>query len=150
MGAIVYTTVQEHVNKHPYEIHDVPATYGPVDAYFFDKNTPGPIFQSFPGEKNSGRYTIAALVDMYFNNVSFTFNSVEDMLEIEKYLGTYIAVLEQEEQYASRENLEYLNRARKFFRFLKKRNDTICHKRSEKYEVNNPFYAIINDPTIRS
>lgn len=139
MGIIVYTDIRSLVNKKPYLIHNVPATYGPVEAYFLDKNSAGPLYTPLEGERSTGRYTISALIDMYFNKIEFTFDSHEQLREIERYLGIYISIMEQDEHLASRENKEYLNRARSLFKFLNMKVQNL-DKRLEKTKVNkNPF-----------
>lgn len=139
MNIIVYPDVRVLVNKKPYLIHNVPATYGPIEEYFLDKNSAGLLYKPLDNERSTGRYTISALIDMYFNKVDFTFDSIGQMLEIEQYLGTYIAVMEQEEAFANREQKEYLNRARALFKFLKTKVDAV-NKKKRKMEISkNPF-----------
>ena len=76
---------------------------------------------------------------MYFNKIEFTFDSHEQLREIERYLGIYISIMEQDEHLASRENKEYLNRARSLFKFLNMKVQNL-DKRLEKTKVNkNPF-----------
>ena len=139
MGVIVYSDIRVLVNKKPYLIHNVPATYGPIESYFLDKDSAGLLYTPLENERSSGRYTISALIDMYFNKVDFTFDSHDQLREIEKYLGTYIAVMEQEEAFANREQKEYLNRARALFKFLKTKVDAV-NKKKRKMEISkNPF-----------
>lgn len=140
---IIYNDIKVLVNKKPYLIHNVPATYGPIEAYFLDKNSAGPLYTPLEGERGTGRYTISALIDMYFNKVDFTFDTIEQMCEIEKYLGTYISIMEQDEHFANREQKEYLNRARALFKFLKVKVDKVNKKKEKDRITKNPFLNTI-------
>lgn len=145
MGIIVYSDVRVLVNKKPYLIHNVPATYGPVESYFLDKNSAGLLYTPLEGERSSGRYTISALIDMYFNKIDFTFDSNDQLREIERYLGIYIAILEQEEHFANREQKEYLNRARALFKFLHMKVENL-NKKQQKSKINqNPFLNAVTN-----
>ena len=145
MGVIVYSDIRVLVNKKPYLIHNVPATYGPIESYFLDKDSAGLLYTPLENERSSGRYTISALIDMYFNKVDFTFDSHDQLREIEKYLGTYIAVMEQEEHYANREQLEYLNRARLLFKFLHSKVENLDKKQYKNKVNKNPFLNAVTN-----
>ena len=139
----VYYDIRELVNHKKYLLHGVPATYGPQETYFMSTTSPGPIYTPLRGEKGTCTYTIATIIDMYFNEVDFKFDSAKQMREIERYLGTYIAVMEQDEYYLSREHKEYLNRAKNLFEFLHKKVQKLDEKDREKNldreKKTNPF-----------
>ena len=148
---IIYTDITELINKKKYMIHGVPCTYGPIEAYWFSKDSPGPVYTPLRGEKGTGMYSIASLIDMYFNKVDFKFNSYEQMREIERYLGTYIAVIERVEKFLNREQKEYLRRARDLFKFLNGKVDYLDKKestiRKEKELSINPFLKAVVQTT---
>ena len=145
MGIIIYKDIRTLINKKPYIIHNVPATYGPIESYFLDKNSAGALYTPLEGERSTGRYTISALIDMYFNKVDFTFDSHDQLREVEKYLGTYIAVMEQEEHLANREQKEYLNRARMLFKFLHTKVDCLNKKYQKTQLTKNPFLNAVSN-----
>ena len=140
---IIFTDITELINNKKYMIHGVPCTYGPIESYWFNNTSPGPVYTPLRGEKGTGMYSIASLIDMYFNKVDFKFNSYDQMREIERYLGTYIAVIEQDEKFLNREQKEYLNRARDLFKFLTGKVEHLNNRdadiRKAKELKTNPF-----------
>lgn len=148
---IIFTDITELVNKKKYLIHGVPCTYGPIEAYWFNKTSPGPMYTPLRGEKGTGMYSIASLIDMYFNKVDFKFDSYDQMKEVEKYLGTYISVIEQDEKFLNREQKEYLKRAKDLFKYLNGKVEYLINKettiRKEQELKTNPFLRAVTQTT---
>lgn len=150
---IIYLDIRELVNKKKYMLHGVPCSYTPVESYFISKDSPGPLYTPLKGEVGTGMFTIATMIDMYFNKVDFVFDSTDQMREVEKYLGTYLATIEQDLKYMNREQKEYINRAKDFYKFLCKKVDYLEYldkkKREEKEKRHNPFLSEVKKYTIR-
>lgn len=140
MGTIFYANIVDHVNKQKYFIHGVPADYGVTEKYWISKDSAGPNYTPLRGERSTMAVTIATLVDMYFNEVDFKFHSEDQMRQIERYLGTYISTIEASEYELSKEQKEYLNRAKNFFNFLKKKVDILDKDDLKKKLHNDKFF----------
>ena len=140
---IIYPDIRNLINKKPYLIHEVPVTYGPAEMFFLDKNSAGPIYTPSKRQRSTGRYTIASLIDMYFNKVDFVFDSYSQMREIEKYLGIYLAVMENsvDRHLATREHTEYLNRAKQLFMFLQDKVQKQNKREQTENLKKNPFLS---------
>lgn len=143
MGTIFYPNVIDHVNKYKYFIHGIPADYGVIEKYWISKDSPGPNYVPLRGEKSSMMIPISTLVDLYFNEVDFKFHSYDQMRQIERYLGTYISVMEAHQDNLSREQKEYINRAKNFFNFLKKKVDVLDKDELKKNLHNNDFFSAV-------
>lgn len=152
---MVYLDVRDHVNKYTYRLHDVPATYGPVQTYFLRKDSPGPLYVPTPREHYSCDYTIASMVDMYFNKVRFTFDSTDQMKEVFRYLNAYIATMEEETNLdlLSREQKEYFQRAVSFRNSMIPRIERILKKEvlenSKKRSFLNTVRSTLDQPKRR-
>lgn len=149
----IYLDIRDLVNKRKYLLHNVPCNYTPVESYFISKYSPGPLYTPLKGEVGTGMFTIATIIDMYFNKVDFSFDSTDQLKEVEKYLGTYLAVMEEDSKYLTREQKEYINRAKELYKFLAKRVDRLevleKQKREEKEKKTNPFLSEVKKYNIR-
>lgn len=107
----MFLRIVDHINYRTYPLDDVPVTYGPLPSYFFEKNSAGPIHLPYEGETGRGRYTIAHMIEMYFNRIPFTVIETGDILDIEFYLKRYIDSLGDPGTTLGQEEREYKRRA---------------------------------------
>ena len=111
---IVYPNITDYINKKRFPLHDIPDSYGMINEYFLDPTTCGPIRSSLYGETGYGHYTIADMIDMFNNEIPFTFSRRENVFEIYRYLFEYVELLEENKHNLDRLTLNYLDRAQKF------------------------------------
>lgn len=111
---IVYQHITDYINKKRFPLHDIPDSYGMINEYFLDPSTCGPIRSSLYGETGYGNYTIADMIDMFNNDIPFTFSKKESVFEIYRYLFEYVELLEENKHNLDKFTLNYLERAKKF------------------------------------
>lgn len=111
---IVYPHISDYINKRRFPLHDIPDSYGMINEYFLDPSTCGPIRSSLYGETGYGNYTIADMIDMFNNEIPFTFSKKENVFEIYRYLFEYVELLEENKHSLDKFTLNYLERSKKF------------------------------------
>ena len=89
-----------------------------INEYFLDPSTCGPIRSSLYGETGYGNYTIADMIDMFNNEIPFTFSKRENVFEIYRYLSEYVELLENKHS-LDKFTLNYLERSKKFLEKIK-------------------------------
>ena len=139
----MFLRIVDHINCRTYPLDDVPATYGPLPSYFFEKNSAGPIHLPYEGETGRGRYTIAHMIEMYFNKLPFTIIETGDILDIEKHLGRYIDSFFEPGTVLGKEDKEYQRRAEALY---EKIHTSACRIRSrfpdKKFKA-SPFLELV-------
>lgn len=120
---IRYSSLDVHINSKPYELDEIPATYTPLHSYFLDENNVGPIYTPIPGETGWGKYTIADMIDMYYNEVPFRFVYHKDIYEVDAYVNEYVKIMLEKKKLSqlTLEAEEYINRAEKFSLIIRRK-----------------------------
>ena len=129
---VVFTNVVDHINKRLYPLDEVPCSYGMVPSYYLE-NDLVPIYDPHPDEVGRGMYTIAHMIDMYFNKVPFTFIYEGDVFSVRDKLRLYMDTFEHV-QLIDPDQQEFLNRANALYKELV----ISCQRLLNKYKGRQP------------
>jgi hypothetical protein len=114
----VYLDLGDHINHYVYPLSGIPDTYGPRYNYEFDSTTGGPIRVPFSGESGEGLYTIAWMVDTFYNQIPFTFTKAEDVCHVVFKLEEYLDYLANSDFYCDHNLRKFITKAVNFFNYL--------------------------------
>ena len=143
---MIFLHIEDHINQRTYPLSDIPVTYGPMNPYFFDKNTCGPIHQPYDGETGRGRYCIIHMIDMYFNKIPFTIVENGDILDIEKNLKDYLlAIREVHSSTTDKSTIELIRRTTAFYDQIYRAARKLRHRYPDKDFKPSPFVALVKE-----
>lgn len=118
----MFVNIEDHINKRPYPVDDLPVSYGPVHPYFMKPKSPGPFHLPYEGEVGRGRLCICHMVDLHFQKIPFTIMYQGDVIDIETNIRYYLQSVNEfvEKLQMTPEKAEYVRRMSEFYKVIKK------------------------------
>lgn len=125
----MFLSIIDHVEKRTYPLDDVPADYGVMHSYFFEKNSAGPIHQPYDGECGRGRFTICDMLELYFNKIPFTVVYEGDIVEIAVMLSYLLDHLRSNFKALSPDQQLFYGKALALYEVMNKKSISLQRKR---------------------
>ena len=139
----MFLKIEDHVNFRTYPLDDVPIVTNKLSKFELLSDV-GPIYISYDGETARGRYTIADMVDLYFNKIPFSFVYEGDVLDIAQHLKVYIESIVSKYQNShvstqTREQQIILKRVVEFYKYIDKASLRLMNRANGRELKISPF-----------
>lgn len=88
--------INKHINDFYYKLINIPDVMSQRSEYELDDSTAGPVKTPFGYEVGEGMFSINWMIQNYAKGVPFEFARWQDCVDVVKWLGAYINLLEKD------------------------------------------------------